>query len=301
VTRGVHFRLLAGGDNRYGYLADTVRVSRPYFRSIRIVDTGSTDDTDTLGNLDGVWYHALPDWNDNWPYAYMTSIDDVPMGDWFLFLDSDERPGQRLLEYLANEIGFLDRKGLNAARIPGVYHLDGKVECADPARILESWPQSHDEYLQKQWWTRQTLVKRLPSTTAVAFGGHCSFRQTQESFQYLPYHYNHYKSCSQLAASAVLCSWSCLESYAVPVGSPEHNRHEELRRLTGLWTANDLSADIAAAAVPDVLLDYWKTLQHSPYAVLRDYWKYAFEFHFRIELALQPCGQACCHYACGQL
>ena len=141
------------------------------------------------------------------------------------------------------------------------------------------------------------LVKRLAETTARAFGGHCKYVQPDTFSLYIPHYYNHYKSSSQLASSIVFCSWACIESHNVPVGSPEQLRHEAFRETSGIRTTADLSASISGRAIPEIVVDYFRTMRDSPNQTLRHYWEFAFAYQFRVTLALEPCPDPCCRYA----
>ena len=118
---------MAGGDNRYPYLRETVRVSQPCFTTIRIVDTGSTDETASLAAHPSVHFERILGWDDDWPRAYLQVINGIPENDWFLFVDSDERPSQLLLDHLQHDIAVLrpTRVQYRPAAVSAAYGLAG--------------------------------------------------------------------------------------------------------------------------------------------------------------------------------
>ncbi|MDB5388805.1 MAG: hypothetical protein JWM11_4451 [Planctomycetaceae bacterium] len=300
----VHLCIMAGADNRYKYLLDTVRLSQPFFAAIHIIDTGSTDETESLGQFRNVRHRRLHGWKDNWPLAYSQAVRDVPDQDWFLFLDSDERPSQLLLDHLANDLLQFDLEGINCAYLPGIMHLSGHpVECetTDLEALLKTWPATHEEFVSSPCWTKRILIKITPETYVKANGGHCGFFQANERGRYLPRFYNHYKSDREIAASTVLCSWNCLESHGVPAGCPEWQYHNELRESTGLMFAKDFLQLAQSGMLPAVWLEFWKTLEFSTYPALVEYWKFAFRFRFSTQIEPNYCGFACCRYRGEQL
>ena len=300
----VHLCLLAGADNRYTYLRDTMRVSRDYFAAIHVIDTGSTDRTESLAAEDRVHYQRLDGWLDDWPQAYSAATRDIPYGDWFLFLDSDERPSQRLLDHLINDLETFEAGGVNCGYLPGLLHLSGRPVTAqthEETALFDALPATHDDFLQHPCWTKRNLIKLLPTTYLIANGPHCSFVQSLECGRYLPHFYNHYKSEREIAASTVLCSWTCIEAYGVPQSSHEWQHHQALRELTGLRTAVEFLQAAQAGELPKVWLDFWNTLEHSYLPTLVEYWKFAFRYGFALQCESSPCGYVCCRYRGEQL
>lgn len=300
----IHLCLLAGADNRHAYLRDTVRISQEFFEAIHLIDTGSTDETESLRHADRVRYRRLEDWRDDWPLAYSESLREIPHGDWFLFLDSDERPSPPLLDHLQEDVQRFDAAGVNCGHLPGMLHLSGRpvpAQSQELASVLQVWPATHEDFLRHPCWTKRNLIKRLPTTYLAANGAHCGFCQAPERSRYLPRFYNHYKSAREIAASTVLCSWHCLEAYGVPQESPEWQRHRTLRELTGLGSASEFLRVAQAGDLPPVWLEFWQTLEHSSLPTLVEYWKFAFRFGFSTQPEASYCGHACCRYRGEQL
>lgn len=299
----IHLCLLTGADNRVGCLRDTVRVSHHYFAAVHLIDTGSTDETESLGQLDFVNYQRLPNWRDHWPLAYAAALRDIPVNDWLLFLDSDERPSQHLLDNLYRDVLHLEASDCNCAYVPGLMHSDGRPRerATHLDTVLSHWPASDVEFCQNPCWTKRILIKRLASTYVCAQGAHCSYFQFPEKGRYLRRFYNHYKSEREVSASTVLCAWSCLEAYGIPHSAPEWQRHNELRDATGLKSANDFLSAVRSNALPDSWLEFWRTLESSQFPKLIEFWKFAFQFGFSTVVAPSYCGNICCRYSGEQL
>jgi hypothetical protein len=167
-------------------LKDIIKHCSPYFKSTTIVDTGATDDTAQLP----VNVINLHDWNDDWVKAYMTAIRDIPIGDWFLFMDSDEFPNLKLCQGIQELVNDCDVKGFNVCGLRGLLHIygwDGKLE------YTEMSPN----------WRKRVLVKKLSDIYATANGSHCEYFQVNRKLTDTPpeFFYNHLKSRFTLARS----------------------------------------------------------------------------------------------------
>jgi hypothetical protein len=185
-----------------------------------------------------------------------------------------------------------------------MYHLDGAstvTEDSTQDSLFETWPRSHDEFTAKPCWTKQNLIKLTTATYVAARGAHCGYHQCPEYSLYLPHFYNHYKSAREIAASTVLCSWSCLQAYGVPTNDPAWERHELLRERTGVRTASDLLNAVRQGHLSREWLEFWSGLETSPRWALREYWKFAFVFGFEIGAKVTYCGKLCCRYQDEQL
>jgi glycosyltransferase involved in cell wall biosynthesis len=171
---------MTGRDNMGYLLADIVKNCAKYFKTFTIVDTGSTDETAQLP----VKVIDLRNWNDDWVKAYMTSISNVPIGDWFLFMDSDECPSPDLCKNIQAYVNEIDSKGFNSCGIRSNHHTyewDGRL--------------SH-RTMGLTDWRKWVLLKKLSTITADTKGGHCMFIQNDRKHCDAPinYYYNHLKS-----------------------------------------------------------------------------------------------------------
>jgi len=206
-------------------LKDIIKNCSPYFKSTTIVDTGATDDTAQLP----VNVINLHDWNDDWVKAYMTAIRDVPMGDWFLFMDSDEFPNLKLCQDIQELVKDYDAKGFNQVSLRGFPHLydwDGNLEYrrSDPN------------------WRKFVLVKKLSTTYSTAVGGHCAYYQKEQKVIDTPpqYFYNHVKSKYTVARSPFAHGFRFPHSFSY---SPEDVAMiEAFKAKTGLRSCADFMA-----------------------------------------------------------
>lgn len=108
----VHYCTFGGADNRGYYLRRSYEFCQAWFDSFHISDTGATDETTQLtAELLGdprVRYKKIPEsylQQPSWLEAIEQVIADIPDGDWFLFMDSDERPAPTLLHQLPKQTG----------------------------------------------------------------------------------------------------------------------------------------------------------------------------------------------------
>lgn len=297
---------MAGADNRHHYIVNTVLVSQGYFQSIHIVDTGSTDDTSKIvGDVTPVHHHRIENWKDDWIQVYRLAMEQIPIGDWFLFADSDETPSQILLDNISTHTSHADSCGATIIRMPGILHNDGVPECVPMVEFHggpfhSAWAKSHKEYVSllavgKHPWTKSNLVRRLGDTDIAAFGGHCGYNQVGDPFYYIPDWYNHYKTPSQLAMSIVLASWKVPESHGIEVGTPAYDDHTMCKKSTGLRTAQDLLWYVhLRGTAPQCMMDLWATWKDG-HPTLQHYYSWAYKYNFQADIS-PVCGNTCCKY-----
>jgi hypothetical protein len=295
----LHLIILAGSDNRRQYIVDTIRVCEPHFDFVKLFDTGATDNTITAildAPSEKRLYQFVAPGPNMWHRAYQAAFDSVPVGDWFLFLDSDERPSRPMLDEIRGQVEYLEKIGGLGALYPNVLHFDGiaiEAPDRDPHTIISSFPKNEAEFETRQVWTKRLLVKKCGHVAVSSNGAHAGFSGGRTA--YFPTWYNHIKTGSQLAKSTVYCSWERLDTYSVPKGCGEWQQHEKMRQATGLLTPASLENAIQKNAVTKGMMDLWAGWQHSQYGTLREYYRFAHVYGFKTELA-GTCGKVCCRY-----
>ena len=304
----LHYCTFAGADNRYPYLERTYETCVDYFDAMHIADLGASDETSRLNARDlhdsRVHYRRLPDETiSTWSKTLSSAIDDVPVGDWFLLMDSDERPSPMLLEAIRDLVGRSDRDGVNCVHVTGLLHYNGVLDAEGwrtPEEWFESRPKTLDEFQRRPVWTKPMLIKRLPGLTAQSTGPHGHYRQPGMKPGYTPLWYNHYKTESQMAQSYAGFSWQLthLVTFSVPIDSPAYARHAEIVTRSGLTTVASLLEAIRSNAVPEFVMDYWASLRDSRFVALQMAYRHAHEFHFQVHLT-ETCRLSCCAYGTG--
>lgn len=308
----LHYCTFGGADNRSYYIRRSYECCRDYFDQFHILDTGAVDDLQELTAdklQDGrVRYRKLQGdalIQSDWVNLLEQLIADVPMGDWFLHMDSDERPSPYALLQLRELTVRGEKDGIDQFLLPGLPHLDGHPHDRDDLEAinLTNWllklPRSAAEFVPGCIWTKSCLIRKLPGLAICCNGSHHSFAHTDPSSkrEYAPLWYNHYRTRSQRALSMLLHVWPVstrLPTYGVD--DPEViRRHEEILCRSGLRDPTQLVQAGLAEALPDYVCDYIASWADSPYLSLRQASSCLTEWRFQVTLD-DRCPEICCRY-----
>lgn len=115
----IHLRINTGADDRYEYIAKTIKISAKYFDSIRILNLGPSKNSAKYKELLAK-YPNLEVLNFENYYTLCVTSDilrhhyhDIPDGDWICLLDSDWRLPQNVLDKMQTEIELAESEGYN--------------------------------------------------------------------------------------------------------------------------------------------------------------------------------------------
>lgn len=298
----VNLVILTGADNRADYIRDTLNVSEGYFKEMFVIDTGSTDDTEVIVKHSPARHVPFPEFHDNWNDAFSRALTVVPAGEWFLFMDSDERPSQVLLDNIVADCEFMQGCNVGIGSIPNVLHYDGRA-CESPdgkgSSVIERFPKDNRAFNQAGIWTKSVIIFN-EGVRVESNGSHSGFVSKRPSY-YFPHWYNHLKTPSQLVKSAMLCSWCDISTYSVSRGSQEWRDHERLKSETGLKTSRDIDRAIRTNSVPQAFMDLWKSWENSKFETAREYFRWAHVYGFQLTSSQHRCGDICCRYKNAQL
>jgi hypothetical protein len=274
----VHYATMAGRDNMGYLLSETIAKCGKYFKTFTIVDTGATDNTAQLPAS----VINLHDWNDDWIKAYTAAMSNVPVGDWFLFMDSDEFPSPDLCKNIQSYVDEINSKGYNSCGIRSNHHsYDWNGNLTNRSMGLTDF-------------TKCVIVKKLHTTSAAANGSHTMFTQTDRKHIFAPanFFYNHVKSDYTI----------CRSLFTQGFRYPEHmgdlikgiDLIKEFNSKTGFKTCADYLAYLETD-MEDGNTDILKSWADSPYQPLREthdilikYRKNKFKPGF--------CSNSCCNY-----
>jgi hypothetical protein len=118
----LHLRILYGPDNRAEIVKQTIRVCRPHFCTIRLLNTGRHENASQFCEPPSLQVTNLSFWYNDTENVIRNMWSDVPEDDWMMWLDSDERPSQAFLTGLESIAHESHRDGINQLRFPSVLH-----------------------------------------------------------------------------------------------------------------------------------------------------------------------------------
>jgi hypothetical protein len=288
----LHLCLICGRDNRFNFIRHTVSQALPVFDAIHIMDTGSTDRTHELASQSsGINYFHWDRWEHGWGDAYDCVRQDVPAGEWFVYLDSDELPSQYMLDHILESVARIEREGYGQARIPNVLHVDGK-RLGPPAWKL---PRTPEEFVGSECWTKPIICRNGPWLEVENFGMHASYLNTEQPMVYLPLYYCHHKHRAQIDASIAMCSFLMPESYSIPPDSEEHRVLRRLAEQFAIRSPNQL-VDLLENDPPHAFVDVVADWEHYPLETCR-HWHAWYRSGFAVGgYPLLLCNESCCTY-----
>jgi glycosyltransferase involved in cell wall biosynthesis len=300
----IDFVTFAGADNRVDMLRDTFRVIRPYFHTIHLLDTGSTDDTPKLAeefNLNYFRHDGLD--NSNWGPTISLALSQIKMGRWYVYMDSDERPSPHMLDRLDEYVSYLHKNNIGQGVIYNILHLDGKhVEFGE----------SVDQHVAS--WDAEGIIvggrpKRNPfckgainryfKNNVSTNGPHFGIDSYNKKAAWLPTYYNHYKTQNQAEISWIMCSWPFGRYHGLKKDCPEEQLFMSIAHNHNIPTGQELQQRALAGTLPTEFLEATKAWKDSKSDLLRSYYNWANVYNFKINNKSPYCGDVCCRYRDG--
>ena len=190
----IHLRILYGCDDRLSYTKDCIEVSRPYFDTIGITNTGPIEFYQKLKETfdENVLIRHHQNFMDI-ESSRRLLLDDVPWDDWVLWLDADERPSPDLLENIRRITVEADSEGIRTIKLVWFEHCEGNPTPPDSSRV----PKNHDEYMKDSSgvFCPSRLIKKCKDLQIKSnFGAHECFDGVNNKQKYYPYFVIHNKA-----------------------------------------------------------------------------------------------------------
>lgn len=300
---GLHFVTMAGADNRAELLRGTFQLVKPYFDSLHFLDTGSTDDTPSLEREFDLTYIRYPKLdNKDWGPTIKQSFSRVPDGDWFVFMDSDERPSQNMLDRLRSDIQTCLDNGTTQGRYFGVHHMEGppthkpKNQISDflnPFLNLQPMVNGTPEVFTK------AALNLKGNNEVPSWGPHFGIGALNNRYTWFPSFYNHVKTTRQTVESWIICSYPLLYTHGGVKNSTEHKQLVALANKYNMPTGQELIKAARTNSIPQEMMDLFASWKDSAYEICRYYNTWAYEYKFDARDTLPRCGDVCCLYANG--
>jgi len=324
----LHLRILYGADDRFLFVKNTIDVCQKYFDTIRIVNAGPIELVKKFQNLPkNVVVETLNFYCGDLEAARNCFLYDVDINDYVLWLDSDERPTQYLLDNLKNIVNICETNNRFVVRFPFIPHhwaahtndiLHPKGEyCKDFTYNFDSYPIDHENYLLKSHKanpiTDRFFKKTRRQCSAVTnFGGHGSIYNTSsdDPWIYVRYPICHYKPDVTIYQSATTSVYfnpciniSTIDGVSTYLKSDEYKILREFQTRTGVITQNDLCYKLHIN-FDRQFKDEFKSLCENPKFVNSDLLSNSFSqwakwstlFDLSWETPQVYCGGECCRY-----
>lgn len=267
----IHLRILYGADDRFLFVKNTIDVCHKYFDTIRIVNAGPIELEKKFQNLPpNVVVETMNFYCGDLEVARNCFLYDVDVNDYVLWLDSDERPTQYLLDNLKNIVDICESNNSYIVRFPFIPHFwEGNTnnilhpKCVDFMYNFDSYPHDTTDFHNKcQLFAHgkigiqpHTAIDRFFKKTRrqcsalTNFGGHGSIYNTscEDSWVYVRYPINHYKPDVTIYQSATTSVYfnpciniSTIDGVSMYLNSDEYKMLRDFQTRTGVVTQNDL-------------------------------------------------------------
>lgn len=308
----LHLRILYGCDNRLKDVTECISVSREYFDTVGITNTGPIEFYENLKQ-------ELPD--DiliNHQTAFFdidTSrrllISDVPHDDWVLWLDADERPSQELLSNIRNICESSDSEGVCIIQLPWWQHTNG---VSDPPY------EDMIKTLSAATFRANRLMKNLKELSLHSnFGAHEHFTMPNVKTKQYDYPVLHFKSALRCHQSVVFSAFLnplvhssiTLDSLDSLFKSDEFIRLRNFQKKHSTFTSTDMVRKIAIENDLDYLEELKELFLSFPSkdddtsdVPLAMKWMNSFAKEYNMDIfneTFPKCGEPCCKYKNVQL
>ena len=292
----MNITITCGRENRHYYLDRIVRITRDHVDAIHIIDTGSTDKTETLSDYDKVNYVRVNNWKNDFDQLMSVMIEQVPNGEWLLHLDSDEIPTQALVSNMNDCIDTLESRGRNCGFVPNVPHWEGEAASWNDPYM----PQSHEEWEKKPVWCKGAIHRKDADLKPSSLGAHHGPIRDVLSFEYIgPYCYNHMKNHGQLANSVVMHSILFLDTFDVEPGSEDYLIIDGFREKYNIEATNEFISMIELGErefirdLEEMCLSFKGCEENT---IGRHYFDWCFRHNFTYRPSRIHCSHECCKY-----
>lgn len=314
----IHLRILYGCDDRLNYTKDCIEVSKGYFDTIGITNTGPIEFFEKLKNSFSSdvlirHHHNFMDIES----SRRLLIDDVPWDDWVLWLDADERPSQNLLTNIQRITTEADSEGVKTIKLVWFEHCEGMPTPPDPNRV----PKNHEDWLRDSSgvFCPSRLIKKSKDLQIKSnFGSHECFDGVSNKNKYYPYFVIHNKAHIMYYQSIVFSGFfnpivhsnANFQGLSKFLKSDCYKRLEEFQIKHKTFVSNDLVRKIKIDKDLEYKEELRKLFLSFPLESEKDSEEsityrfmntFALKYDLDVESPHYRCGRECCKYDTIQL
>lgn len=304
--------ILYGIDDRYEMVKRTILVCEPYFDKIHIVNSGVIEFEDKLKSISNkIEIRTIENYHGDKEFCWRAHFYGLDQGDWVLWLDSDERPTQDLLDDIDNIIKECESsKKTNVRFLSYTHHLnDGKLKFDDldfKNFINQRKINPGNSFL----FDRFIKIDKSQTNPISVFGDHGFIMSNKEHhgfWIYKPHVINHYKSNKQLAITCTLTMFfnplthfSDLNRINGTLNSEEFNIFENFKKETGIFTQNQFYKSIVIDKNVDITNKFKEMcrsdlFKNSKY-LYNGMYNWVVNHDLNFEMIEYYCGNECCKY-----
>lgn len=244
----------AGDDIPGSTIKWTIKTYGHYFDSILVVDGRITKEAKEYYEQNNICYIDSP-WTGRHVDQYKKRNEAIPIGDWILALDCDEAPSAKLCNFIKENLGMAEERGITMLALP-----------------VESWWCKEDSNMyykaevfedRPDYFRKFILYKNLPDTILLSGeqGTHVSIRQKTGHTASLPFTYDHFKSPETIIFNAAVTMMEDLLSDPRGLTPEEHRKLYAIGQKYDILTGAKFRKITKQHAWPTELVDFVKTLR----------------------------------------
>lgn len=302
--------ILYGIDDRYDIVRNTVNVCEPYFDEIQIVNSGPIEFQEKLKNINSKlkirqieFYHGDKEFC--WRAHYYGS----EIGDWVMWLDSDERPSQELLDNIDNIIESCEKENKTSTKFLSYthYYNDGKMtyhDCDVDVFVSSRKNDPGTSFL----FDRFIQINDITNPNSV-FGDHGFIKSdiNHHASKYFPFVINHYKTNAQFAQTCTLTMFfnplthfSDLKRINETLKSEEFRIFEQFKNEEKVFTPNEFYKKVVLEK-DVVFIEKFKKMCNSDLfknskCLFNGMYNWSVLYDLNFKMSDYYCGKKCCLY-----
>ena len=284
-----HCIIITGADNRAWCLRRTLPLITPWFDSVIVTDTGSTDDTRAVCESNNAIYMQA-DGRDEIGMCHEGALNLIPTNEWVYLNDSDECPTYALLKSFDRLTAEGVALGVSKWDLPCIGHWfspEGEL-IGDSAITLKNQFQSILDVSQVFKGTR--FLQKKQDFTISNSGSHYAF-VVPGCTQFMPLPWNHYKGVKSRAQSMFIHAQASPNHHSW--NTPEALEWSRLKTRLGI-TLKELASFCGNKSAPSECMSLWESWKDSEDATANFIHRFVYEFNF--DGSEPECKEQCCEY-----
>lgn len=304
--------ILYGIDDRFEIVKNTILVCEPYFDKINIINSGVIEFEKKLKSIhDKIEIRTIENYHGDKEFCWRAHFYGLDQGDWLLWLDSDERPAQDLLDNIDYIINEADSQNKTNVRFLSYTHYlnNGNLTFHDI---------NHLDFINSRkidpgnsfLFDRFIKINKSETNPISVFGDHgfiASNKNHHGSWIYKPYIINHYKSDKQFAITCTLTMFfnplthfSDLNRINGTLHSEEFKVFENFKKENNIFTQNQFYRSVVIDKNTNIINKFKEMcksdlFKNSKY-LYNGMYHWVTDHDLEFSMPKYYCGNDCCKY-----
>jgi len=304
--------ILYGIDDRYEIVKNTILVCHQYFDRIQIINSGPSNFEEKLKNIyPKVNVINIENYHGDKEFCWRAHYYGLDDGDWLLWLDSDERTTQIILDNIDKIINECETNNKTNVRFLGYNHYNNNGHIIfDHNLSVDNFMSLFEELSSQFLFDRLIKINKSETHPFSVFGDHgfiMSNKNHHGSWIYKNYPINHYKSDKQFAITCTLTMffnplthYSDLNRINGCLNSEEFKIFENFKKDNNIFTQNQFYKIVVIDKNKEII-DKFKKMCNTPLFknskhLFNGMYNWVVNHDLDFEMPKYYCGKECCKY-----